>query len=77
MVNSQIGINKRILKIANNFEIKGDLLNYGKVKGDYMFLEGSVPGSKKRLLRMRFAIRPKKTYPVEIKYISTESKQGA
>ena len=70
-------INKRILKIANNFEIKGDLLNYGKVKGDYMFLEGSVPGSKKRLLRMRFAIRPKKTYPVEIKYISTESKQGA
>jgi large subunit ribosomal protein L3 len=70
-------INKRVLRIANGFDIKGDFLNYGKVKGDYMFLEGSVPGSKKRLLRMRFAIRPKKAYPVDIKYISTTSKQGA
>jgi large subunit ribosomal protein L3 len=70
-------INKRVLKIANNFDIKGDFLNFGKVKGDYLLLEGSVPGSKKRLLRMRFAIRPKKAYPVDIKYVSTASKQGA
>jgi large subunit ribosomal protein L3 len=70
-------INKRVLKIANNFDIKGDFLNFGKVKEDYLLLEGSVPGSKKRLLRMRFAIRPKKAYPVDIKYVSTTSKQGA
>jgi large subunit ribosomal protein L3 len=69
-------INKRVLKIDNNFDISGDFLKYGKVTGDYLLLEGSVPGARKRLVRMRFAIRPKKTYPVDIKYISTTSKQG-
>jgi large subunit ribosomal protein L3 len=68
--------NKRIIKIADGFEVKGGLVNYGKVSGDCVLLEGSVPGSKKRLIRLRFAIRPKKVYPIEVKYISTESKQG-
>jgi hypothetical protein len=36
-----------------------------------------VPGSKKRLVRLRVAVRQReKKYPVEIKYISLESKQG-
>jgi large subunit ribosomal protein L3 len=69
-------INKKILKISDGFELKGDFLNYGKVSGNCLLIEGSIPGSRKRLIRMRFAIRPKKTYPVDIKYISTASKQG-
>jgi large subunit ribosomal protein L3 len=69
-------INKRILKISNGFDVKGDFINYGKVSGDFILLDGCVPGSKKRLIRLRFATRPKKVYPIDIKYISTESKQG-
>ena len=69
-------LNKKILKITSGFDIKGDFINYGKVSGDCLLLEGSVPGSRKRLIRMRFAIRPKKVYPVDIKYVSAMSKQG-
>ncbi|MFH1473694.1 MAG: 50S ribosomal protein L3 [Candidatus Aenigmatarchaeota archaeon] len=69
-------VNKKVLKISDGFEISGDFLNYGKVKGDCLLLDGSVPGARKRLIRMRFAIRPKKAYPVDIKYISRTSKQG-
>ena len=70
-------VNKRILKITEGFDIKGDFLNYGKVKGSCILLDGSVPGAKKRLIRLRFAMRPRKTYPIDIKYISNVSKQGA
>jgi large subunit ribosomal protein L3 len=69
-------LNKRILKITNGFVIKGGIINYGDVKSDAVLLDGCIPGSKKRLVRMRVAMRPKKTYPVDIKSISTESKQG-
>jgi len=69
-------LNKRILKIADGFDIKGDFLKYGKVSGDCILLEGSIPGSRKRLIRLRFATRQKKVYPINIKYISTMSKQG-
>ena len=68
--------NKKILKMTDGFKLKGGILNYGDVVGDCVFIEGSVPGPKKRLIRIRIAIRPKKTYPAEVKYISTESKQG-
>ena len=72
-------LNKRILKITDGKElnVKGGFLNYGNVSGDCMLIEGSVPGSKKRLIRIRFSIRPPRSkFPVDIKYISTESKQG-
>jgi len=55
--------NKRILKIGEKGEEvtpKGGLKNYGVVKTDYLLLEGSVPGPKKRLIRLRAAIRPPK-----------------
>jgi len=70
-------LNKRILKITDNFAVKGGFINFGNVSGDCILLEGSVPGPKKRLIRLRFAVRPKKVYPVEIKYTSDKSKQGA
>lgn len=54
-------LNKRVLKIGDG-EItpKSGFTNYGVVKGNYILLEGSVPGSKKRLVMLRPAIRPLK-----------------
>ncbi len=69
-------LNKRILKISDGFNVKGGFVNFGNVSGDCVLLEGSVPCPKKRLIRLRFAIRPKKVYPIDIKQISMESKQG-
>ena len=69
-------VNKRILKITDGFDMKGDFVNYGKVVGDCILLDGSVPGARKRLIRLRFALRPKKMYPIGLKYISVTSKQG-
>ncbi len=71
--------NKKILKIGSGTDInpKGGFVNYGLVKNDYILVEGSIPGHRKRLIRFRDAIRYHKTkYPVDIKYISVESKQG-
>jgi len=70
-------INKRILKIGEDgkkITPKPGFVNYGIVKGDYVLIEGSVPGSRKRLVRLRTAIRPPKipTEPAEIKELSVE-----
>ena len=68
---------KRIIKIGDDgFEVKGGIINYGNVKKDYILIEGSVPGPKKRLVVLRYSLRPKKPKPVSISYISKESKQG-
>ena len=73
--------NKRILKIGENGDDitpKGGFLNYGIVKNDYIVLKGSVPGPKKRLVRVSHAIRPyPKSGAPEIVYISTRSQQGS
>ena len=73
---TRMELNKRILKIADGFSVKGGFINYGNVKGDCIIVEGCMPGPKKRLVRMRAAIRPRQVYPIEIKTISTDSKQG-
>jgi len=70
-------VNKRIVKIESGFEMKGGFVGYGTIDGDSVLIQGSVPGPKKRLIFMRFATRQKKVYPIDIKYISKESKQGA
>jgi len=58
--------NKLILKISDKpSEINklGGFLNYGVINNDYLLIAGSVPGSRKRLLRLRLAIRKsKKTF---------------
>jgi len=54
-------LNKRILKIGENgneITPKAGMKRYGVVKSGYIILEGSIPGSKKRLIRIRPAIRP-------------------
>jgi large subunit ribosomal protein L3 len=54
--------NKRIIKIGDGKEItpKGGFKRYGVIKSNYVLLEGSVPGSKKRLVLLRSPIRPGK-----------------
>lgn len=54
--------NKRVLKIGEGKEItpKSGFTRYGVIKANYVLLEGSVPGAKKRLVLLRPAIRPSK-----------------
>lgn len=72
--------NKRILKIGTDGEEitpKGGFLNYGIVRNDYIMVKGSIPGPKKRFVRISHAIRPHpKLGAPEITYISRESQQG-
>jgi len=72
--------NKRILKIGESGEEitpKGGFLKYGIVRNDYILLKGSVPGPKKRLVRISHSLRPHpKSGMPEIIYVSKESQQG-
>lgn len=71
-------LNKRIIKIVKPEEInpKGGFPHYGILKTIGVLVKGSVPGPKKRLIRMRFAIRPpEKNPPINIAYISLAPKQ--
>ncbi|HEC57768.1 MAG TPA: 50S ribosomal protein L3 [Candidatus Syntrophoarchaeum butanivorans] len=72
--------NKRVLKLGRKDEDinpKGGFPHYGLVRNDYIILKGSVPGPRKRLIRIRHAIRPTKVLKgaPQITYISKESKQ--
>jgi len=76
---SRMEFNKRIMKIAKAEDATpaGGFLRYGKVYGDAVLIDGSVSGPAKRLIRLRSPMRPPKTkYAVDMKAISTESKQG-
>lgn len=75
--------NKRILILGEDgSEItpKGGFVRYGVVRSPYVVLEGSVPGPRKRIVILRYPIRPPPYIPEgkpQIVYISLESKQGA
>jgi len=72
---------KRIMLIGENEEEinpKGGFIRYGLVKGDYLLILGSIPGPKKRLIRIRKTIRPIHSFEVktpEISFLSRESQQ--
>lgn len=56
--------NKLLLKISSKpqeINPKSGFQNYGLVKSHYLLLHGSLPGSKKRLIRIREPIRAKTT----------------
>ncbi len=81
--NYRTELNKKVLKMGSAQEAgavtsKGGLIHFGNVNGDFVLLDGSVPGPAKRLLRVRKAVRATKK-PTELKliYVSTTSKQGA
>lgn len=70
--------NKQILKIGEDGEEvtpSSGFKRYGKV-GKHCIIRGSVPGSTKRLIRLRDPIRPKPTEmeDLQITYISTAAK---
>jgi large subunit ribosomal protein L3 len=72
---------KRIMLIGENEEEinpKGGFIRYGKIKGNYILVLGSIPGPKKRLIKIRKTIRPLKSFSIavpEITFISRESQQ--
>ncbi len=56
--------NKRVVKIGDKSEEinpSSGFTNYGIVRSNYILLEGSIPGPRKRLILMRHALRPPKT----------------
>jgi large subunit ribosomal protein L3 len=78
----RVEYNKRILKIGiDPKEIipAGGFVNYGLIRGDYLLVLGSIPGSRKRVIRLRKAIRGPREIPEtapDLVYVSTTSKQG-
>ncbi|MDD5253589.1 MAG: 50S ribosomal protein L3 [Candidatus Nanoarchaeia archaeon] len=72
--------NKRIYRINSKPEAinpKGGFMFYGLVKNPYILLRGSLPGPRKRLVLLTDTIRANKQllHPIDINYISQESKQ--
>lgn len=55
-------LNKRVVKIGEGKDIvpSGGVKRYGILKSNFVLLQGSVPGPKKRIVFMRPAIRPPK-----------------
>jgi large subunit ribosomal protein L3 len=75
--------NKRILRVhavdETDVTPAGGFLHYGVLRTDYVLVRGSVPGTTKRLVRLRDAIRTPRHIPTgtpELTYVSTVSKQG-
>jgi len=68
--------NKWIIKISSNPEEINNVAGfraYGKVKGDFLLVKGSVQGPSKRLVTLVKAARPNERYPKvapEITYIN-------
>ncbi|MEM3769389.1 MAG: 50S ribosomal protein L3 [Nitrososphaerales archaeon] len=60
----RVEYNKRVIMLSNIKEAevtpKGGFPHFGIIKGDYIILKGSVPGPAKRLVKIRFPVRPPK-----------------
>jgi large subunit ribosomal protein L3 len=76
--------NMRVLRVvrdprADPITPAGGFPHYGEVRASCILLHGSVPGPAKRLLRFRTPIRIQvaTVEKVDIRYLSTRSKQGA
>jgi len=80
--NPRVDYNKQILQISENvsdINVEGGFVNYGLVKNTYLLLKGSVPGPKKRLIRLVGAIRAdlkRSTEAPKITKVTTTSQQG-
>ena len=78
----RIEYNKRILKIGKDgkeVNVKGGFIRYGNLKSPYVIIEGSVPGTEKRTIRLRVPARPPSQVPEappNVTYVSLESPQG-
>jgi large subunit ribosomal protein L3 len=70
--------NKVLLKISDiskdDINPKSGFKNYGLIKGNYLIVSGSVPGTSKRVVRVRKSLSSNKVEKeVNINYISTKS----
>ena len=78
----RVDFNKLILQLNDKPEEinqKGGFVSYGNVQNPYLLVKGSIPGSKKRLIRFTHAIRPIMNMPKEaplITMIQKETNQG-
>ena len=78
---NRVDKNKWLLKIGEKqgeINVNGGFLNYGIVKSKYLLLKGSLPGAKKRLVRLmesRIANHRLPNQAPEISYVSTISQQ--
>jgi large subunit ribosomal protein L3 len=78
---TRTSFNNEILKMGERGEEitpSGGFVNYGVIRGDYVILWGAIPGPVKRPVRLRLAIRPKRSHlgqVTQVNYISTTSKQ--
>lgn len=77
-------LNMRVLRVvrdprADSLTPHGGFLHYGEVRGACVVLHGSLPGPTKRLLRFRPSLRSHvgAVEKVDIRFLSTGSKQGA
>ncbi len=65
--------NKCIIRIGTDgreVTPKGGFIRYGVVRGPYMILEGSIPGPKKRPIKLRYPTRPPKRVPEQLPQLS-------
>lgn len=76
--------NMRVLKLVRDprndpVTPLGGFPHYGEVRSSCLVLHGSLPGPAKRLLRLRLPIRSQvsSVEKVDLRYLSTRSKQGA
>lgn len=78
----RIDYNKQIVLISENADdvnVDGGFINFGLVRGQYLLLKGSVPGPKKRLVRLVASIRLSKKVTTEapkVVKIVKDSPQG-
>ena len=78
----RIEFNKRILKMGKDgkeVSVKGGFIRYGNVISSYILMEGSIAGTEKRTITLRYPARPPKQVmeePPQITYVSHESPQG-
>lgn len=74
-LHQRLEYNKRILAVGNTSEKDRDItppggfLHYGILKGDYAIVRGSVPGTVKRLIKLRYPIRARVEKVIEPKII--------
>jgi large subunit ribosomal protein L3 len=75
--------NMRVLKIVadprkERVTPDGGFPHYGEVRSSVLVLHGSLPGPAKRLVRFRLPMRSRRVSveKVDIRYLSTRSKQG-
>lgn len=73
-------LNKRLLSIedGDTASVDGGYVNYGEVDGPHLLVEGSIPGPRKRLVRIRPAVRATRQPRLdpEIRHVATTSNQG-